>query len=173
MQIAETYNKMQTFIWMRSVAKGTEQTCRHLVKVENTPQPCPHVRPGALRHTTSRHKDRSSANTCGGQDASSGEQHFASSTLYNRPGLVWVTAPGTHPEPQPALGIPGLSMLLGRRQCPAPGRGSPTAPLRSAAGLGTPWAAAFTTEPAVCWKCVNSTPATDSTEVFNYSININ
>lgn len=76
---------------MRRVAKGTKQTCRHPVKVKSTPQPGQCVRPGVLSHTTSRTKDRSSANTCGGQDASSREAHSLSPSwqLHSRPSLGW------------------------------------------------------------------------------------
>lgn len=124
MHIAETHNKMQTFIEMRRVAKGTEHRLADTYIRWKTPYS--QVSVWDQEHwvtpwARSRPKERSSAYTCGGQDASSGEQYFASSALHGSftagPSLGWLTAPGTDPEPEPVLGMPGLSTLLGRGQC--------------------------------------------------------
>lgn len=71
----------------------------------------------------SRPKERSFAYTKGvvarmhpGDNKALHPQPFMAAS---QPCLGWVTAPGTFPEPEPVLGMPGLSMLLDRGQCPS------------------------------------------------------
>lgn len=142
MHIEETYNKMQTLIQMRRVAKGTDYRLADLVKVESTLQRGQCVRPGALSDTMSAQQAQ-------------GEElclHPWRTGCIQRRTTLYTLSPSWQLHSRPQLGL-GNSSWRNRacaghaRAAPtaghgcsasAPGRGYCTPLLRCTPGLRTP-----------------------------------